>query len=211
MTTDFKHWNLLNYDYICTNHRKLSTEARLLFSATPNIEYTGSFRINNPVNERSYFAPNLKVNATELIDEIARSNFVTRHTVFGGRQISSPLFVYFAIAQVLFDRLIDLLTTLHNVEFFETMQQRCLQSYLLLYVQCHFKNFSEPPHGEGYVMSLSNAIPIVFINQCTPMVHILIDPYTDNPKIFDKLNAEIDFDLRVAKHYSSMTPLLNPH
>ena len=199
MNNDFKHWNLLNYEYIKNNARILSKEARLRFSNTKSVRYVGKTKVS--YNQREYIAPVLMVDIAKFLGELNADGFHREHTRNKSYNGTSPLFMYFVLAQVLFDKIIELMVDIDNTEFFGVLQRRCMYRYLMLYVSHHFSAFSEPSGEAAASLRIADSVPIVLMDVCTPKVHMLIGPHSQTPQVYSKMDPEIEFDLNVAiKH-----------
>ena len=193
-----KTWYLLNYEYIQKNIVGLSKEVRLLLSSTNNVKYKGHIKVAEGEKEHSF--PALEIDHMELLNEIRNSGFVEKHSIRTEVDCSNPLFVYFAIGQILFDKMYDVLATQKKEENFSKLQKRCMQRFLKLYVETFFDRADVALNEAEQWIIQFRAIPAfpLFNNDFNaPDVVVILDPKGKEPRIISNLNSEIAFDLKI--------------
>lgn len=196
MTNDeSKRWMIANYDYIKNNMITLSKEARLLFSATDAVKYLGYATVNG--GDRVYYMPRLSVNYDKLLEEIAKTDFVERHSQVKEYFGVCPLFVFFCFGQVMFDKLPELLEEHKKPNMFYSVNIRCFYRYMLMFIQCHFEHIQIYENGTDKFEKSFNCpvvFPIIHLNEFAPIVNVIEGVQSGTPMISTKISKEIEFD-----------------
>ena len=204
MTNDnAKRWLLTNYNYIKQNMFELSKEARLLFSDTKFVKYQTSAVVT--ASNRVYYAPACVIDYQAILEEITRTNFVGKHSQQKETFAACPLFIYFCIGQVLFDRLIELLEERGEGQLFYSIHVRCFYRYMMIYLQAHFEHITFYENEKGEIDKAFNMpviLPVVHINRFAPIVDIVVNPNSkESATVHNKPNKEIEFDSKCLHAY----------